>query len=696
MHFSYKLIARPERNKISPPLSRNLFRPDSKRNTNIRVIVGSDEFEDPSSVSGIEPTEIGEAETSDNTGGARSRQKVRGNSANRQTPSTKTRHATISSDSGDDTRRSKRRSYGRRTIVTEESDNDDIVVPPSTLKRQNKNGRLRQFGGSNGFENRSPRKDIADLSFDLREEVPRSTRRGHARRATDAELSDDDVDVDDDDFGVKAPTSTQRKSLRKKALREEGTGSSVRRTLQDTRPEAANPGEELSRSAKRNLGNHTNIKPLDDGDDDEFGTFDSTSRKRTRNDVLREEEELAEDLDYLQSSPVKSPMVKSKSSKAQQAIERLRIQRASQQKSFTPGRNQRRVVIESDEEEIITSSRAMHHAIDPDEEEVDSDEDETDNDVSMNEHTTARDMFEETDEDQDFLASSDSEDALGVPVEMPFQFSSHARMKPKIAFQVVIEWMVQKKINPAFDRKNVKYLTAFRRVDDEAQALVGSKYVSSIWRPDFTIALRARPDISVWEEIGIDRGLKNCEACNRKSHPATFNIQFTGNPYHSDTLEEVEQDTDSDTGGMEQSHGDENRVLSDSNGLTIAPSNTTYAVGRHCKANAETGHKLQHWKVHLFTWVVDHLRTIGELTAEKIVERDGWKDEKRRKDADRIADEMVQDGTVDKLHSEYTTEVGAARESKASFGSTELPEQQLDANSFLLGFQQGISGKRWV
>jgi hypothetical protein len=93
---------------------------------------------------------------------------------------------------------------------------------------------------------------------------------------------------------------------------------------------------------------------------------------------------------------------------------------------------------------------------------------------------------------------------------------------------------------------------------------------------------------------------------------------------------------------------------------------------------------------------VDHLRTIGELTAEKIVERDGWKDEKRRKDADRIADEMVQDGTVDKLHSEYTTEVGAARESKASFGSTELPEQQLDANSFLLGFQQGISGKRWV
>jgi hypothetical protein len=412
----------------------------------------------------------------------------------------------------------------------------------------------------------------------------------------------------------------------------------------------------------------------DDASDDEIEVHAPTltPRKRKRDDAMREEAELAEDLENLRSSPVRTTPLKSKLSSRQSALDKLKSRRASIHKSSS-ARTHRNVIIDSDDEDAednFTSSLAVR-GLDPEEPfEVSDDSENEDEDYE----TTAREVFNETANDQEFLASSNSEDELGVPAELPFEFSALARMKPKQAFEIVVEWMVQKKINPAFDRDAAKYVSAFRRIEDEAVGLVGSKFVSAVWTPEFTLSLRARPEIAIWQEEHAL--LKNCEACNRTSHPATFRIQFSGKPYDSHTLEEVEQDTDGDDSEEAEDDDDsaaEQGEVYDSNGALIAPAGKVYSLGRFCMANAKTAHTLHHWKVHLSSWVVDHLREkMGELTPAKIVERDGWKVGKRRKDADRIVAEMDRDGTIKSLYKEYKSEIDAARDSKVSLISCPL------------------------
>lgn len=64
--------------------------------------------------------------------------------------------------------------------------------------------------------------------------------------------------------------------------------------------------------------------------------------------------------------------------------------------------------------------------------------------------------------------------------------------------------MVQKHINPGFQKRDALYDLTFRKLNDEAQGLAGSKFKSSVWTPAFKYALEARPQIEILELDSIE------------------------------------------------------------------------------------------------------------------------------------------------------------------------------------------------
>lgn len=151
-------------------------------------------------------------------------------------------------------------------------------------------------------------------------------------------------------------------------------------------------------------------------------------------------------------------------------------------------------------------------------------------------------------EDEDFI--DDDDDTLGVPDEalhlIPLEFTRASRKPLKDHFRDAVEWLVHRKINPGFDRDNEVYVTAWRRLSDEVTGLANSKFISSVWRPDFSKSLKARPYI---EQLELGPGhlaveMEHCQACGRSGHPATWSIQFRGKPYDPKTLDEVESDSE--------------------------------------------------------------------------------------------------------------------------------------------------------
>jgi len=86
-----------------------------------------------------------------------------------------------------------------------------------------------------------------------------------------------------------------------------------------------------------------------------------------------------------------------------------------------------------------------------------------------------------------------------------------------------------------------------------------------------------------------------------------------------------------------------------------------------CKDNATTAHALQHWRYHLNEYVVDYLKDCGYTTPEKTVRRDSYSTKKRRREANRIVDEMERCGKIRSLYDDFRREINAAREVKSAF-----------------------------
>ncbi|EMC98275.1 hypothetical protein BAUCODRAFT_66999 [Baudoinia panamericana UAMH 10762] len=280
-------------------------------------------------------------------------------------------------------------------------------------------------------------------------------------------------------------------------------------------------------------------------------------------------------------------------------------------------------------------------------------------------------MFREDDEDAQFIDSEEEgDDVLGVPAGIPIEFTHYARKKASELFKYAVEWSVQKLINPGFPSKDELYELSFRKLDDELKALANSKFVSSVWKPDFTASLKSRPEIAFEalepEEVWMH---PKCEACNRSNHPCTYQLQFQGKPYHPHTLEEVAPDEDDDdenddSASDEQQSDDDDQPAYDYRGNEVPPASKIYFVGKFCMANAETGHALQHWRFHLNEWIVMWLISHGYMTNEKIVKREKQSTRKRKKEANKITDRMEKEGEIRRLWHEFKKNSSEARSSK--------------------------------
>lgn len=270
------------------------------------------------------------------------------------------------------------------------------------------------------------------------------------------------------------------------------------------------------------------------------------------------------------------------------------------------------------------------------------DQDERDEGYSGSSSPTYREIFAEDDDDDEGFVIEDDDALLGAPVNLPIALSRHASKKAKDLFAHAIEWMVQKRINPAFPGDDDLYVLAFRKLDDEAAGLAGSKFKSSAWTQEFTFALQTRPDMVHTKSVRHVLTRK-CDACNREGHPATAEIQFQGRPYDRHTLD----DTD-----------DNDR---DSNGRLIPAEDASFAVGKTCFANAETAHALEHWRHHLYQEVLAYLDREGYNSDKKVLKRDKMNASKRQRYANNIVDRMKSTGEISSLWHVFKSSVDKAR-----------------------------------
>ena len=102
----------------------------------------------------------------------------------------------------------------------------------------------------------------------------------------------------------------------------------------------------------------------------------------------------------------------------------------------------------------------------------------------------------------------------------------------------------------------------------------------------------------------------------------------------------------------------------DADGREIVPVHKVFFVGKFCMGNAQTAHALQHWKYHLNEWVVTWLTKNGYLKPAEIVKRDSWKERKRRKHANKIADRMEKEGVTQQLWKDFRANIDQARDAK--------------------------------
>lgn len=393
----------------------------------------------------------------------------------------------------------------------------------------------------------------------------------------------------------------------------------------------------------------------------------SQKKAKHRKTSRREEDDLAEDLDFLggssqkhKSSPsrLRSSAATPKVDKRKEALEEFKRRRAGENAESSsapqPTQRRRRALYDTASEDGSEDQEVQDVEDDSEVEEVDGDDDEVDAGL----------MFNQDEDDEGFVVEDDENDTIGVPTDvvMPLAFSHLSRAKAKDLFKYAVEWMVQKKINPAFALKDEVYDLTFRKLDDEVKGLAGSKFVSAAWKANFTRSVKARPQIEV-RETGAD-GIHDCEACGRSNHPATYQIRFDGIPYNPTTLDEVDNG-ESDSDDSSDSAAAEKEMYNHS-GELIPPASTVYHVGQFCMRNAQTAHALEHWRFHLYEWVVEYLDNKGHLTPEKIVQRDAWKTKKRRRYANDVTDGMEESGEIRLLYQAFKNEVETAREAKGS------------------------------
>jgi hypothetical protein len=503
---------------------------------------------------------------------------------------------------------------------------------------------------------RSSKKTYVELSSSASEGEEAAVAKTQGKRASsvldfgEPETSGDDVLALRSSTTKKRPRATQKpETYVELSTSEDDVPVSTKKRTKTQTP---------ARSRQRGKHVDTETEEEDESEEDSPAPVRRRLKQRPRELDEQEQEDLNEDLDFLQSSPPRiTPSARvRKPDPRKEALEALKRKRAGQSaapssSAATLRRDMQSIAISDDEEDY-------------EEDDVSSVDEWAEETVAPR---GARGVFREDDEDRAFIAEDDPNEPLGAPgdvdAEMPLWASNFNRMKGKELFKYAVEWMVQKKLNPAFKMDDEVYDLAFKKLDDEVRGLAGSKFKSSVWARDFMVSLEGRPEVILTEVEGSDRELlsEKCQACNRSGHPATFDIQFTGRPYHMSTLEPVEDDD-----GEEVDEEDDTEILGkyDSRDRDLPPASRIYHVGRFCKDNAITAHALEHWRFHLFEWVVVELEKGKHLRPSKIVERDSWSTKKRREYANKVVDGMHESGQIKRLYRDFRMEIDMAREKK--------------------------------
>jgi len=354
--------------------------------------------------------------------------------------------------------------------------------------------------------------DQSDSDSEPLPTAPAARRRNRAAKGDKS--SPVQIDSDSDDLPVRSGRRARQQSSPAQPSSvlndddEDDIPRSSTRRIRRARPQS---DEEISEGAEDDVVELSSAEEASEDDDDE--TTPNSKRKLTS----AEQQELDDDLQDLQSS---SPGTldgrprNSQRARHASALEKLKQRRAGKQ------------VVESDEDE--------------DEEQSDDEVQEVVN--------TSRSMFRPDEDDEGFLEDDDN-DTLGVPAGIPLQFTRYATSSARDLFRYAVEWMVQKKLNPAFLMTDEIYTLSFNKLDDEVKGLAGSKFISAAWASQFHLALRARPQIGMQliDRNSAEHFMRNkCDACNRSNHPATWELQFLGRPYNKTTLEEIAPNDDDD------------------------------------------------------------------------------------------------------------------------------------------------------
>jgi hypothetical protein len=153
-------------------------------------------------------------------------------------------------------------------------------------------------------------------------------------------------------------------------------------------------------------------------------------------------------------------------------------------------------------------------------------------------------------DDDEVDEDADAEALANIPLHL----TRHARKPLKEHFKDVVEWMVRKKIDPAFDRDNEMYTISFDRIDNDAKGLAGSKFNSSTWQGDFFRAVKARPVMTFEGPTRAPiEGVDICAACNR-AKPCHYTMTFDGGAYDPWTLEPLKDDVGDEEDTSDESY----------------------------------------------------------------------------------------------------------------------------------------------
>lgn len=547
-------------------------------------------------------------------------------------------------------------------------DSDEITVRGGSKKR--KMGFMSSGGKGSSQVEREPSPEEEEDEDEGEDEIALPSARKKVKPIPDG-AADEDKDEDQDEDEIVLPSARKKaRPVPDKAPAVDddseddmpttlGTQKRRRKERESSFISSSPPAETAGSEDDLQIIDDPNRAPAqqDDSDDDEELAPVTPGKRRLQRRkpafTQEEQDDLKEDLDFIgpssdvdENRPPRDSQTLKKNAR-QQALERLKQARSSQ--PSLPD-------IQEDEDVAMQDQRELDEMYDNSEESPEP------------ERVSRRAMFDADEDDEDFIEEGD-DDVLGVPEGIPLKYTRYASMKAKDLWKFAIEWMVQKKINPAFAMDDEIYTLTFQKLDDEVSGLAGSKFMSSAWNAEFTSAVRSRPAIERDSPMGggADFVHDKCDACNRGSHPATIEMQFTGKPYHRETLEEVGKDDDDDdeeddSDDSEQSTGD--HVVYDSRGLEVPPANRIWYLGRFCAQNARTAHALQHWRYHLYEWVVEWLHNQKYDTAKELKRRDKMSTKKRRKHANKIVDRMVDDGVVKKLWKEFRSTIDDAANAK--------------------------------